>query len=142
MDTFETHEKLIAEGCSTQNFAINSNGSDVYCLCNTNGFWSVFYTERGIDHPPIFSSISEEAACKFFYDHIMKMEHWHIVGFYKDNNLAEAMESKLSNLGIRFVRNDIPAYQAQNDPRFRIFIVGKDIFRFKDVFGEPYISYA
>lgn len=72
----------------------------------------------------------------------MKMEHWHLVGFYKDNNLVEAMESKLSNLGIRFVRNDIPAYQAQNDPRFRIFIVGKDIFRFKDVFGEPYISYA
>ena len=142
MDTLETHKKLIAEGCSTQNFTIGNHGSDVYCLCNKNGMWSVFYTERGIDHPPIFSSISEEEACKFFYSYIIKMEHWHIVGFYKDNNLAKAMESKLSNLGIRFIRNDIPAYHAQNDPRYRIFVVGKDIFKFKDAFGEPCVSYA
>ncbi|MCQ4261181.1 SPOR domain-containing protein [Stutzerimonas stutzeri] len=142
MNTFETHEKLIAEGCSARNFAINSSGSDVYCLCKKNGEWSIFYTERGIDHSPIFSSVSESEACKFFYDYIMKMEHWHIVGFYKCASLANAMESKLSNLGIRFVRNDLPAYQAQNDPRFRIFVVGKDIFRFKEEFGEPCISYA
>ena len=142
MDTLETYKKLIAEGCSTQNFAINSCGSDMYCLCNKDGAWSVFYTERGIDYPPIFSSISEEEACKFFYDHIIKMEHWHIVGFYKDKSLAQSMESKLSSLGIRFVRNDIPSYQAQNDPRFRIFVIGKDIFRFKDAFGEPCVSYA
>lgn len=142
MNAVETHEKLIAEGCSTQNFAINSNGSDVYCLSCKNSIWSVFYTERGIDHTPIFRSMSEEEACEFFYAHIMKMEHWHLVGFYGDSSLANAMESKLSNLGIRFLRNDIPSYQAKNDQRFRIFVIGKDIFRFKAIFGEPCVSYA
>lgn len=142
MDALETYKKLIAEGCSTQNFAIDSHGSDVYCLCNKNGAWSVFYTERGVDCPPIFSSASQTQACEFFYNYIMEMEHWHIVGFYKDLSSAKAMESKLSSLSIRFVRNDIPAYREQNDPRFRVFVVGKDIFRFKDIFGEPCISYA
>lgn len=142
MDALETYKKLIAEGCNTQNFTIDSHGNDVYCLRNKNGIWSVFYTERGVDSPPIFSSVSQVEACEFFYDYIMEMEHWHIVGFYKDISLAKAMESKLSSLSIRFVRNDIAAYQEQNDPRFRVFVVGKDIFRFKDVFGEPCISYT
>jgi len=142
MNSSQVSEKLIAEGCSPANFVVNGHGSDVYCLRESGGIWSIFYTERGLDEPPIFSTRSEDEACQFFYNHIMKMEHWHIVGFYKEQSDAEAMESKLASIGVKGVRNDIPAYHTRNDPRFRVFVVGKDIFKFRQAFGEPQIVYA
>lgn len=142
MNSSQISEKLTAEGCSPENFVVNGHGSDVYCLRESGGTWSVFYTERGVDEPPIFSSRSEEEACQFFYDFIMRMEHWHIVGFYKEKAAAEAMESRLASIGIKAIRNDIPAYHTRNDTRYRVFVVGKDIFKFKQAFGEPQVAYA
>ena len=135
-------EVLIAEGCNKSNFVVKATGSDVYCLDNRNGKWVVFYTERGLDSEPIYVSDSEESACNFFYNFIMNIQHWHIVGFFKTEAEAAELEGKLATVGIPSIRNDIPAYKYQNDPRLRVFVVGKDIFKFRDEFGEPRISYA
>lgn len=140
MNATEVRERLLAEGCSPNNFVVQGHGSDVFCLALEDGVWSVFYTERGIDSPPIFSSPSEETACQFFFDHVMKMQHWHMVGFFEDEASARAMEDRLSAAGIRAIRNDMPAYRARNDPRYRVFVVGRDIFRFKEAFGEPNLT--
>jgi len=142
MNSSQLIEKLLAEGCSKSNFTVNGHGSDVYCLNRKDGVWAVFYTERGQDSAPIFVSESEKEACEFFYNYIMKMEHWHIVGFFKKEGDAKALEAKLASIGVKAIRNDIPAYKQRNDPRFRVFVVGKDIFKVREAFGEPSIIYA
>ncbi len=142
MNTRQLREKLLAEGCNPSNFAIKNRGNDVYCLDQTDGNWIVFYTERGQDSAPIFESASEEEACQFFYDYIMKMEHWHLVGFFKEEAAAKTLEAKLASIGVKSIRNDIPAYMHRDDPRYRVFVVEKDIFRVREVLGEISINYA
>ncbi|WP_127506091.1 hypothetical protein [Paenibacillus humicus] len=49
--------------------------NEAYCICNMNGVWEVYYSERGNKTKlKIFSS--EEAACEYFY-------HWIISVFKK-----------------------------------------------------------
>jgi len=140
----ELREKLISEGCRDDCFAILSRGSgnDVYCLDRKGNDWVVFFTERGSDHEPIFASPSESEVCQFFYDHIMGMEHWHIVGFFKEESEAEALEARIRAIGVEPVRNDIPSYSSRNDPRYRVFVVGKDIFTYREHFGNVPMDYS
>jgi hypothetical protein len=137
MNTHQLEQRLLAEGCSPNNFSIRSRGDgNLYCLDESNGTWTVFYTERGLDADPFFASTSEEKACEFFYDLIKKMTHWHLVGFFADEALAIDLQTKLTSIGVDFIRNDIPAYQHQNDPRFRVFVIGEDIFTVRAALGD------
>lgn len=129
MNASETYEKLLAEGCNRQNFAIHHSQSDAYCLAQREGKWAVFYSERGLDSAPEYESTSEEDAADFFYKCIMRQTHWHIVGFFKDEADAIALEKALQSMGIKPIRNDMPAYKHKDDPRYRVFVVGKDIFK-------------
>ena len=142
MKASEVRGKLLAEGCSENTFAVRSRGSDVYCLDEIGGTWVVFYTERGQDSEPIFKSKSEDEACQFFYNYIMKLEHWHIVGFFKEEESVKALEAKLLSIGVKPIRNDIPAYKFKDDPRYRVFVVGKDIFKVREALGAIPINYA
>ncbi|WP_434930379.1 SPOR domain-containing protein [Shewanella sp. HL-SH5] len=138
----ELSEKLLAEGCTPQSFAVLSRQSDAYCLDKLWGEWAVFYFERGIDSKPIFTSSSETEACQFFYDHILEQDHWHLVGFYTKEAEAQELENKLEKFSIQSIRNDIPAYNSVNDPRYRVFVVGKDIFKAKEKLGDLAIKYT
>lgn len=138
----ELKSKLLSKGCCENNFAVLSSGDDVFCLDKRGHDWVVFYTGRGCDSEPIFSSTSESDACQYFHDYILKMDHWHIVGFFKNELEAEQLEDNLKNARIKFIRNDIPAYSTRNDPRYRVFIVGKDIFKYRELFGNESIVYA
>lgn len=142
MNTEELKKQLLAEGCNENNFAILSRGSDTFCLDKRGTRWEVFYSERGDDSEPIFSSESEEDACEFFFNHIMKQQHWHIVGFFKSETEARELESKLVSIGVKPIRNDIPAYKTAHDPRYRVFVVGKDIFKVREHLGDVSIDYA
>ncbi|MBV1920347.1 MAG: SPOR domain-containing protein [Pseudomonadales bacterium] len=104
----ELKSKLLAEGCSESNFAILSPGNDVFCLVKRGYDWVVYYTERGCDSEPIYKSKSEKEACQFFYNYILEMERWHLVGFFKEKSNVVELESKLDNAEIDFIRNDIP----------------------------------
>lgn len=141
MKSSELTKKLLEEGCNPHSFAVLSRSHDAYCIDKKGKEWTVFYSERGCDSDPIFRSTSEEEACEFFYQYVINQEHWHIVGFFKDETDAKELEDKLLSIGIKPIRNDIPSYKSANDPRFRVFVVGKDIFKAKEYFGHIEIRY-
>jgi hypothetical protein len=134
-------KKLIAEGCNPKSFAVLSRNHDAYCIDHDGKEWTVFYSERGCDSDPIFRSINEEEACDFFYQLVINQEHWHIVGFFKDETEAKNLVTKLLAIDIKPIRNDIPSYKGAKDPRFRVFVVGKDIFKVRENFGHIEIRY-
>lgn len=136
VDFLELEKRLIEEGCNPRNIAIQTRSDDAYCLDKINGFWSVFYSERGRDSSPIFSTDNKEEAAEFYFKHILKQQHWHIVGFFKNETLARNLQSKLDKFGIKYIRNDIPSYKFVGDKRYRVFVVGKDIFKVREKLGN------
>ena len=136
MNAVDLKQRLLEEGCSPYNFSVDPGGSDVYCLEQQDGVWRVFYTERGKADAPIFESMSEAEACKFYFDYITKkIRHDHLVGFFSLEENAIELESQLAQNGIKSHRDKIP-YGGWSDPRYRVFVVGKDIFRARAVLGE------
>ena len=136
MNSTELKHRLLAEGCSPHNFSIGHGGSDVFCLEEQDGVWRVFYTERGKASDPIFESPSEEEACGFYFDYITtRIRHDHLVGFFVSEQNAIELEKQLAQNGIPSHRDKIP-YGGWSDPRYRVFVVGKDIFKARAVLGE------
>ena len=136
MKVDELKRRLIEEGCSTNNYSVGRGGSDVYCLENQGGTWRVFYTERGLDQDPIFESVSEEEACEFFFNYMTrKFRHDHLVGFFVSEENAKTLARRLAQHGVQSHQDKIP-YGGWVDPRYRVFVVGKDIFKARDLLGE------
>ena len=137
MDTHELSQRLFDEGCNASLYAIGSRGaaSDAFCLTHNGAQWQVYYTERGQDSPPIYSSRSESEACEFFFQHIMAMRHDHCVGFFKSEQSAAALQSRLQEIGLSSSKDIIP-YGGPNDPRFRVFVTGKAIFSATSALGN------
>lgn len=136
MTAAELIDKLLAEGCHPRHFQLGGGGDDCHCLENSGGIWSVFYSERGRDGPPEFTSSSEEQACAYFYRLIMGIQHWHLVGFFRDEAEARALQSLLAARGIQTIRNDMPSFRAVGDARYRVFVVGKDIFAVRALLAD------
>ena len=136
MNAAELKKRLLEEGCSPYNFSIGRGGSDVYCLERQSGIWRVFYTERGREDAPIFEAVSEAEACQFYFDYITKkIRHNHLVGFFVSEESASDLETRLAQHGILSHRDKIP-YGGWSDPRYRVFVVGKDIFKARGILGE------
>jgi hypothetical protein len=136
MNAAELKQRLLEEGCSPHNFSIGPGGSDVYCLEHQDGVWRVFYTERGKNDRPIFETKSEAETCEFYFDYITKkIRHDHLVGFFIWEENSIRLGSQLAENGIKSHRDKIP-YGGWSDPRYRVFVVGKDIFRARAVLGE------
>lgn len=136
MNIHELEKRLEEEACSRANYSIGVRDSDVFCLENQNGTWRMFYTERGLDQDPIFESQSEEEACEFFFTYMTtRIRHDHLAGYFISLEKAEALAATLKEHGIESYRNDIP-YHGWEDPRFRVFVIGKDVFKARDIFGE------
>lgn len=136
MNLDELKIRLEEEACSRSNYSIGVRDSDVYCLENQNGTWRIFYTERGLDQPPVFESQSESEACEYFFTFMTtKFRHNHIVGYFISREKAEALVEKLAQHNIHTYRNDIP-YHGWDDPRFRVFVIGKDVFKAREILGE------
>ncbi|MFT3912288.1 MAG: hypothetical protein QM737_22870 [Ferruginibacter sp.] len=143
MELIELYEKLLSEGCN--HFYIEGIGgpfpSDVDCLYEYNGNWEICYTERGQKSEPIYSSPNKEEAIQYYYDHIMRMEHWHLVVFTRSYKIFKSYKDQLEGLGIRVIQNDIPAYSEKNDRVYRLFVVNKSIFKAKEKFENlPYFD--
>ena len=99
MRVSELQKKLDEEGCAPSNYAIESRGSDAYCLMNDGKQWRVFYSERGCDADPIFTTASESEACGFFLDHMRKQPNWHLIGVCPSELEAKAFEREVERLG-------------------------------------------
>ncbi len=136
MNASELEKILLEAGCSPHNFCIGSPGtaSDVFCLSEQDGIWQIYYTERGRDSNPLFESRHEAEACQFYFDKMMSMEHWHLAGFFVDDESATKMQDELKALGIEPIRNDMPPLQAGGPNVRRVFVVGKDIFKVKEIY--------
>ncbi len=52
------------------------------------------------------------------------------------------LEGKLAAIGVQLIRNDIPACTNANEPRCRVFVSGKDIFKIREHVGDVSINYA
>ena len=136
MNTGELKQRLLDEGCNPYQFSIGPGGSDVFCLDQKDGTWSVFYTERGRDDDPIFESTSEAEACEFYFNYITtKMRHDHLVGFFVSEERARTLEAQLAQHAVQTHRDKIP-YGGWSDPRYRVFVIGKDIFKARELLGE------
>lgn len=136
MNVRELEERLAEEGCNPSYYAVGARGaaSDAYCLTENEGEWRIFYTERGSDSPPIFESTSEEEACRYFFDTIMKMRHDHCVGFFRTEQAARDLATTLAVHGVESRLDRIP-YGGPNDPRYRVFVTGRAIFTVRDLLG-------
>jgi len=132
----ELKQRLLHEGCSPYQFSIGPGGSDVFCLDQRDGKWIIFYTERGRDDDPIFESASEHEACEFYFTYISaKIRHDHLVGFFVSQQNARSLTEKLAQHGIQSHEDKIP-YGGWSDPRYRVFVVGKDIFKARELLED------
>lgn len=143
MNTRELEQLLQAEGCNPGSYAIGVRGraDDAYCLTHNGVEWQVYYTERGVDQAPLFSCADEAEACAFFYAHIMGFRHDHCVGYFRSQAAAQALERTLAAHGVAVLHDSLPAYLL-GSPRYRVFVVGKDIFQARAVLGTLPVSDA
>lgn len=136
MDIQELEQRLVQEGCNPNSYAIGCTGlaSDAYCLTHDGEEWSVYYTERGQHQAPVFKSHIEDDACQFFFRHMMGLRHNHCVGFFRSEARAQSLLNKLMQHGLNAHQDKIP-YGGPLDPRYRVFVVGKAIFKAKELLG-------
>ena len=134
MTTTELARRLAEEGCNASNYSINTRSYDGYCLLRDRLQWAVFYSERGQDHPPIFTSADESAACAFFLGFVLNMRHDHCVGELRSAQAAQALQARLALAGVK-THIDRMLY-ARNDYRHRVFVTGKDVFEARRMLGK------
>ena len=129
MNIQELRQYLEAEGCNPHTYAIGTRGSasDAYCLTYNGTQWQVYYTERGSDDAPIYVTADEQQACEFFRNHILLLHHNHCVGFFRSKEEAQSLATRLAQLGVMARQDRIP-FGGWADPRYRVFVAGKDIF--------------
>jgi len=87
-----------------------------------------------MDQLPEYTSQSEEEACEYFFNFIMKFRHDHCVGFFHSEDKANEISTKLKDRGLHPFQDKIP-YGGWNDPRYRVFVSGKEIFPAKELLG-------
>jgi hypothetical protein len=143
MNIQELERRLEEEACNRAHYSIGYRDSDVFCLMKIDGMWKMFYTERGLDQETMFESESEEEACEFFFKYqTERIRHDHIAGFFQVPANAKALAVKLKAHGIDSHENNIP-YRGWHDPRFRVFVIRKDLFKARELLGElPIRDYA
>ena len=140
MNPKELEQRLLDAGCNPNNFAIAGAGQrpvdNAWVLYEEDDEWRIGYTERGRVDEPIFRSRDADEAAEAFYAKLTAEQHWHCVGFFKREAAAKELSRHLKRLGVKPVRNDIPAYSGPADPRFRVFVIGKDILKVRETFAE------
>ncbi len=137
MDIKELEKRLEEEACSRSHYSLGKRyPGGAYCLIHEDGKWLVLYSERNLDDEPLFEGESESEACEFFFEFMTtRILHRHLVGYFISLKNAESLAEKLLEHGIATHRNDIP-YHGWDDPRFRLFVTGKDIFKAQELLGE------
>ena len=137
MDITELEKRLEEEACSRSHYSLGTRDpGGAFCLIHENGKWLVLYSERNLDDEPLFVSESESEACEFFFEYMTtRILHTHLVGYFISLKNAEVLAERLAQQGIATHRNDI-LYHGWDDPRFRVFVIGKDVFKAREILGE------
>jgi len=141
MNISELEKRLYEEGCNPNSYAIGKRGSasDAYCLTHNGQEWQVYYTERGSDDAPEYTSKSEEEACEYFFHLIMKFRHDHCVGSFVSKSAANQYHVKLASHGLHPFWNNIP-YPVLKQPLYRVWVSGKEIFAVEKIVGSRFVT--
>ena len=135
MNLAELRRRLEAAGASPANYSLGARDYNGFCLMLLDGRWAVFFSERGLDQPPVFTSPDEAAACAFYFDFTMQMRHLHPVAFLRSKPAADAVQVRLAAAGIASTRHEL-YYAAPADYRQQVFVEGTDIFAARRVLGD------
>jgi hypothetical protein len=102
---------------------------DTHCLEKTTSGYEAFYVERGQRSTTFFIEADEAIVCRKFLE-LLDRESWsrtHCIAFTAQLSDAERIEHELAAVGVRSVRNDIPAYRGPDDSIYRLFVFGRDL---------------
>lgn len=140
MNIKELEERFREEGCNPGNYCIGApwEVTDIYCLEKIDGEWCVYFTERGRKDPPIFVSQNEAKAGEFYFREIMSIRHDHCVGFFAQEQNAAALIATLNEHGVAAFQDAVPV-SGWHDPRYRIWVTGKAIFKAREILGTEQI---
>lgn len=139
MNTDELAKRLDEEGFNSQFYCIGPGWQrlgDGFALDKVGDSFEWFYVERGQKREVERVFASEEEACQFVYETLSK-DKWaqsHMVGMFKSASEAADLARELSLEGIRSETDRIP-YGGLHDPRFRVFVYGRDVFKIKNSAG-------
>ncbi len=65
----------------------------------------------------------------------MGMRHEHCVGFFRIEQNAKALIDRLTHNGVPSRLDKIP-FGGMDDPRYRVFVTGKAIFKTREILGS------
>ena len=136
MNTFELAKRLDEEGFNSHFYCVGPGWhrlGDGFALDKVGDSFEWFYVERGQKGEVEKVFASEDEACQFAYEALSK-DKWaqsHMVGMFESEPEAADLARALSCEGIRSEIDRIP-YGGLNDPRFRVFVYGRDVFKIKN----------
>jgi hypothetical protein len=139
MNTDELAQRLDEEGFNPHFYCIGAGWRRLgngFALDQVGDSYEWFYVERGQKGQVERAFTSEEEACRFAYEALSK-DKWarsHMVGMFRSESEAADLARALSLEGIRSETDRIP-YGGPNDPRFRVFVYGRDVLKVKDSAG-------
>jgi len=105
-----------------------SHCGEAYCIEQTPAGFEAFCVERGQRSDPLWIESCEDSACRAFLALLDgdATSRSHCIAFTGNRAEIEAIEETLAFEGVRSRRNDIPAFGGIDDPRFRLFVEGRD----------------
>ena len=139
MNVNELVKRLHEEGFNSLFYCIGPGWhrlGDGFALDKAGDSFEWFYVERGQKGEVERVFASEEEACQFVYE-VLSKDKWaqsHMVGMFKSDSEAADLTRTLSRQGIRSETDCIP-YGGPNDPRYRVFVYGRDVFKLKNPAG-------
>jgi hypothetical protein len=141
MNVRELEQRLLEEGCNPGMYAVGTRGgaSDAHCLIHNGKEWQVYYTERGVDQAPLFSTPNEEEACEHFFAFMMKFRHDHCVGTFVSESTADELYDKLLQHRLKPFRDLIPT-PVVPQPIHRVWVSGKEIFAVEKIIGTRFVT--
>jgi len=101
---------------------------DTHCIEKTDSGFDIFYVERGQRYETIELHEDESAACRAFVK-ILERDEWsrgHCVAWSTSMDEIDRIARRMEARGVRVKRNDIPNYSGADDPRYRLFVFGRD----------------
>jgi hypothetical protein len=105
-----------------------SSCGDTYCLDHTPTGFEAFHVERGQRSDPFWIESGEGMACARFLALLDgdRTSRLHCIAVSGDVSEIEAIDEILASEGVPSKRNDIPAMSAAGEPKFRLFVEGRD----------------
>lgn len=135
MNIEELNRRLDEEGFNPQFYCIGPGWGrlgDGFALDQVGDSFEWFYVERGQRGKAEKVFASEEEACRFAYETLSR-DDWarsHMIGMFASEAEAAELARELVREGIRSKTDRIP-YGGLDDPRFRVFVYGRDVFKVK-----------